>query len=273
MLNKIIFSICLISLSSFGQVGINTQNPNNDSYLELSSTDKGLLIPRLNLVALNNPSPLSSHVAGMMVFNTVSSGTTENIVYPGLYINSGASWERLEPNTTQLGELKYSFATTDHDGWYLVNGRAKTTLSATAQSAASIIGYGANLPDATDRFLKNIATAESVAIQGGTNTFTVSQAQLPNVNFLGSTNSDGSHTHQVDSYTGNQNIGLLSTSALTVFTVYKVAENDNITTINRTTTSSGAHTHTVSVNSGGTGAAVTRVPAYLSTNVFVYLGL
>lgn len=273
MLNKIIFSFCLISLTTFGQVGINTENPNSDSYLELSATDKGLLIPRLNLVALNNPAPLSAHVAGMMVYNTSSSGTLENIVYPGLYINSGVSWERLEPNTTQVGELKHSFATADHDGWYLLNGRAKTTLSPTAQSAASIIGYGANIPDATNRFLKTINTAEPVATQGGSNTFTVSQAQLPNVNFLGSTTNDGGHTHQVDSYTGNQNVGLLSTNALTLFTIHKVAENDNVATTNRTTTTTAAHSHTVTVNSGGTGAAVTRLPAYLSTNVFVYLGL
>lgn len=273
MLNKIIFSICFVSLSAFGQVGINTQNPNSDSYLELSATDKGLLIPRLNLVALNNPAPLSSHVAGMMVYNTASAGTMENIVYPGLYVNSGLNWERLEPNTTQLGELKYSFATADHEGWYLLNGRAKTTLSATAQSAASLIGYGATIPDATDRFLKTINTAEPVATQGGSNTFTVSQPQLPNVNFLGSTTNDGGHTHQVDSYAGNQNVGLLSTSALTLFTILKVAENDNVTTTSRTTSTTPAHSHTVTLNSGGTGASVTRVPAYLSSNVFVYLGL
>ncbi|MES2864700.1 MAG: hypothetical protein V4666_11315 [Bacteroidota bacterium] len=272
-MKKILLSFCFISLSTFGQVGINTENPNSDSYLELSSTDKGLLIPRLNLVALNNPAPLSSHVAGMMVFNTASAGTLENIVFPGLYINNGVNWERLEPNTTKLGELKHSFATTDHDGWYLLNGRAKTTLSATAQSAASIIGYGTNIPDATNRFLKTINTAEPVAIHGGSNTFTVSQAQLPNVNFLGSTTNDGGHTHQVDSYAGNQNVGLLSTSALTLFTILKVAENDNVATNNRTTSATAAHSHTVSLNSGGTGAAVTRIPAYLSTNVFVYLGL
>ncbi|CAM4277412.1 hypothetical protein [Flavobacterium terrigena] len=272
-MNKIIIFVCLITFSTFGQVGINTENPNSDSYLELSSTDKGLLIPRLDLVALNNPSPLSSHVAGMIVYNTVSRGTTENIVYPGLYINSGVSWERLEPNTTQIGEVKHSFATADHNGWYLLNGRAKASLSVTAQSAATTIGYGATIPDATNRFLKTINTAEPIATQGGSNTFTISQAQLPNVNFLGSTTSDGGHTHQIDSFQGNQNVGLLSTSALTVSTIHKVAENDNIATTNRTTSTTTAHTHTVTVNSGGTGAPVTRVPAYLSTNVFVYLGL
>lgn len=273
MWNKIIFSFYLLSVSAFGQVGINTQDPNSDSYLELASNDKGLLVPRLNLVAINNPAPLSAHVAGMVVYNTGSSGSMENIVYPGLYINSGTSWERLEPNTTQIGEVKHSFATADHDGWYLLNGRAKTTLSPTAQSAATIIGYGANIPDATDRFLKTVNTAETVAVQGGTNTFTISQANLPNVNFLGSTSNDGGHSHQVDSYQGNQNVGLLSTSALTLFTIHRVAENDNVGTINRNTSTSANHSHTVTVNSGGTGANVTRVPAYLSTNVFVYLGL
>ncbi len=271
-MNKIIFFVCLISFTTFGQVGINTENPNSDSYLELSSTDKGLLLPRLNLVASNNFAPLTAHVAGMIVYNTASSGTMENIVYPGLYINSGTNWERLEPNTTQLGEVKFSFATADHDGWYLLNGRTKSSLSATAQIGATSVGYGANLPNATDRFLKTVDTAESIAIESGSNSFTISQAQLPNVNFIGSTSSDGGHTHQVDSYVGNQNVGLLSTSILTLYTISTVAEDNNVVNTNKTTSLEGAHTHTVSVNSGGSGAPATRVPAYLSANVFVYLG-
>lgn len=273
MLNKVTFLIYIITFSSFGQVGINTENPNNDAYLELSSTDKGLLIPRLSLVSTDSPSPLTMHVAGMIVFNTNSAGASENIVYPGLYINNGESWEHLEPNTTQIGEIKYSFATADHDGWYLLNGRAKATLSTTAQTAANIIGYSTNIPNATNRFLKTIDTAEPIAKEGGTNTFTISQAQLPNVNFTGITNSEGVHSHEVDSYVGNQNVGLLSTSALTVYSIYKVAENDNIATITRTTSSSGLHSHVVTANSGGIGANVSRIPAYLTTNVFVYLGL
>ena len=62
--------------------------PDANAILELESNNKGLLFSRVPLVGLTNPSPLSAHVLGMMVFNT----TNSNQLTPGIYYNDGSKW-------------------------------------------------------------------------------------------------------------------------------------------------------------------------------------
>jgi hypothetical protein len=61
-------------------------NPN--AILELSSTNKGLLHTRVELVRTAEAAPLTAHVAGMMVYNT----SRANDVVPGIYYNDGSKW-------------------------------------------------------------------------------------------------------------------------------------------------------------------------------------
>jgi len=75
-------------------VGIGTTSPHASAKLEVSATDKGLLIPRVNLVAANNPAPVTSPATGLLVFNTATSGTYPNDVYPGYYYWNGTRWVR-----------------------------------------------------------------------------------------------------------------------------------------------------------------------------------
>lgn len=82
-------------VTATGSVGIGTTVPNSSSILDISSADKGLLPPRLGLSATDLALPLSSHVQGMVVYNTATSGTQPNNVSPGLYINDGTKWDRL----------------------------------------------------------------------------------------------------------------------------------------------------------------------------------
>ncbi|MCW3162415.1 tail fiber domain-containing protein [Chryseobacterium oryctis] len=71
-----------------GSVGINTPAPNSDAVLDVVSTNKGFLTPRMALTSTTSPSPLSAHVAGMIVYNTA----TVNDVQPALYYNDGTKW-------------------------------------------------------------------------------------------------------------------------------------------------------------------------------------
>ena len=73
------------------QVGIGTTNPNRSSALDITSSDKGLLLPRLNLISTTKSGPLLSHVAGMMIYNL---GNNED-VKPGYYINDGSKWQSI----------------------------------------------------------------------------------------------------------------------------------------------------------------------------------
>lgn len=259
--------------SGYSQVGINTTAPNSDSVLEVSSTNQGILLPRVALSSTILASPLSTNVEGTVVYNTATAGAGINAVFPGMYYNDGTVWIRLTPNTVKVGEMKYSFAAADHKGWYLLNGRAKATLSVNAQANATSIGIGVNIPDATNKFLKPKTGAEVLASTGGSHTFNIAQTNLPNVNFTGTTDNTGAHTHNVDSYLGIEAIGLLSAiPLLSSWTVSSVATTVASSTA-RTTAAGGSHSHTVSVNTGGSGTAVTRTPSYIATNVFIYLGL
>jgi len=89
---KLLCAILLITpLFSAAQVGIGTTSPNADAELDITSTTRGLLLPRVALSNTTNPSPLSADVAGMTVYNTATAGD----VTPGFYYNDGALWIRL----------------------------------------------------------------------------------------------------------------------------------------------------------------------------------
>ncbi len=83
----IVFSL-ITSITVNAQRGIGTSNPNADAILELKSTNKGFLLPRVSLQSTSSPSPLSAHVAGMTVYNTATIAD----VSPGYFINDGTKW-------------------------------------------------------------------------------------------------------------------------------------------------------------------------------------
>jgi len=76
--------------NSLPQVGLNTSGapPNADAGLDIDFANKGLLIPRVALTGTTNASPMSAHVAGMMVYNTA---TTADVT-PGFYFDNGTKW-------------------------------------------------------------------------------------------------------------------------------------------------------------------------------------
>ena len=92
------FMLILPGLISFGQVAINTNGdpPVSSAMLDVESANRGLLIPRIALTAANSASPITSPVAGLLIYNTASAGTSPDKVCPGLYIWSGNIWVRLD---------------------------------------------------------------------------------------------------------------------------------------------------------------------------------
>ncbi len=89
---KLLCAIFLITpLFSTAQVGIGTTSPNADAELDITSTTRGLLLPRVALTNTTSPAPLSTDVAGMTVYNTATTGD----VTPGFYYNDGTLWVRL----------------------------------------------------------------------------------------------------------------------------------------------------------------------------------
>ncbi|REC59220.1 hypothetical protein DRF65_27210 [Chryseobacterium pennae] len=110
---KINFSIVLISVfttSTFGQVGIGTTTPASSSVLDIVSTNKGVLIPRVALISLDSKLPLSGSIPdGLLVFNTEKAGTGINTVIPGVYVWINNKWNFPgEVGRTQSKAVQYT---------------------------------------------------------------------------------------------------------------------------------------------------------------------
>jgi len=79
-----LFFMILVSTSTYSQVGIGTTTPNNSSTLDIVSTNKGVLIPRMTVaqrIAIVNPAE------GLLVYQ-------KNDI-KGFYFFNGTSWNRL----------------------------------------------------------------------------------------------------------------------------------------------------------------------------------
>ncbi|MBK1897921.1 hypothetical protein [Chryseobacterium paridis] len=93
-----------LGFTGTGNVGIGIAVPNSDAILETSATNKGLLMPRVALTSTTSPIPLTSHTAGMLVYNTASAGISPNDVTPGIYYNDGSKWYKTNQSSgTQSG--------------------------------------------------------------------------------------------------------------------------------------------------------------------------
>ncbi len=81
-----------------GQVTIGaSDSPHQDALLDLKensigTSTKGLLLPRVELVALSDKAPLKEHVKGMLVFNTKD---IDADIFEGCYYNDGTQWIRV----------------------------------------------------------------------------------------------------------------------------------------------------------------------------------
>lgn len=106
---SLITSLTVISVKSqnLGNVGIGTQNPDSSAQLELRSTNKGFLPPRVFLLSTNNPIPISKPAQGLLVYNVVSAGATPYNVRPGYYFWDGDKWMALQNSGNNPGDIQY----------------------------------------------------------------------------------------------------------------------------------------------------------------------
>ncbi|HET8884854.1 MAG TPA: hypothetical protein VFM70_00725 [Salinimicrobium sp.] len=78
--------ICFCGFNAQAQVGIGTTTISDGAILDITSTDKGLLIPRVNITDLATSAPITTPTEGLMVYNTNS--TTG----PGFFYWDGTAW-------------------------------------------------------------------------------------------------------------------------------------------------------------------------------------
>ena len=200
-------------------------------------------------------------------------------------------------NQYSLGDVKTGIQTGDHNGWVKLDGRLKSTLTASQQTQATVLGIGANLPDATNAVL--MQSSGTLGTVTGSMSATIAQNPFPNIAPTITVNSTvsnmqnaGNHNHSVrvvPSSTGGYANGNPSAfkNGMAPTTELDADLTDRIGGAFYVTTgiigSAGAHTHTMdahthsasatSINGGVTQQAIDKTPRSLVVNTFIYLGL
>lgn len=91
-----------------GAVGIGTSTPNASAALDITSTNKGILIPRVALTSTTDVTTISSPTAGLMVYNTGAGALT----YKGFAFWNGTEW-RAVSNTPTIAPAIATLKCTD----------------------------------------------------------------------------------------------------------------------------------------------------------------
>ncbi|MBK8415511.1 MAG: hypothetical protein IPL22_14115 [Bacteroidetes bacterium] len=85
------FFFLIASNADAQNIGINNPAPDASAVLDISSTDKGLLVPRVALSATNLTAPVTAPATGLMVFNTVIAGVFPTMLLRLLFLE----WDKL----------------------------------------------------------------------------------------------------------------------------------------------------------------------------------
>jgi hypothetical protein len=93
-MRSILFFI-FISLSAFSQTGIGTTTPNASAKLDVYSTNKGFLPPRVSLTSATDATTIATPAEGLLVYNLGSVG-----LQAGYYYWNGANWATIATATS-----------------------------------------------------------------------------------------------------------------------------------------------------------------------------
>jgi hypothetical protein len=129
-MRKILFFL-LISWSALAQTGIGTTTPNASAKLDVYSTNKGFLPPRITLTGASDVSTIATPVAGLLIYNTASAGTAPNNVVPGYYYWNGTAWTQIS-NGLIVDASKittFQVAAADNNKLFLISSSTAVTVT------------------------------------------------------------------------------------------------------------------------------------------------
>ena len=86
----IILMLVFINLC-FSQVGINTTTPDPSSMLDVTASNRGVLLPRIALTGTNDTTTITSPATSLLIYNTATVAGV-NAVSPGYYYWNGLVW-------------------------------------------------------------------------------------------------------------------------------------------------------------------------------------
>ena len=105
MKSPILYLFILLSSVSFSQVGIGTDTPHSSAILEVSSTNQGVLVPRVSLNDVSDVSvtaTIPNPETGLLVWNTNTTTTGGSGV--GFYYFNGTVWTPITKGSNTLDQ-------------------------------------------------------------------------------------------------------------------------------------------------------------------------
>ena len=216
-----------------------------------AQVDGNLLLTVHNLNA-TELAGITSPNAGSLAFNGTSNSFTNY---------DGTAWTQAATEV-YIGDIKTGFSNSDHEGWYVLDGRRLNSLPSNARTAASNLGFRGRLPNAQDVVLKQSNGSQGLGDTGGSDQITLTQANLPNVNFSGSASASGNHNHAVNGSFSDERIR----NSVDAYRNLLLAGG------NMSSSTEGNHNHSFTVNSGGSSIAISQYQPYIVVNTLIYLG-
>lgn len=148
-----------------------------------------------------------------------------------------------------IGDVKHSYATADHGGWVVLDGRAVSSLTDGQKLAAAYLGWSTSIPDT--RGLMPVAASALLSAGSTGGASKIARSALPNVTLSGSVDSTSiTHSHAS---------GTLVNSAI----------GSHSHTISLTTSAAGSHNHSYNMSNGATavdGSASTASVSAINTS-------
>jgi hypothetical protein len=192
------FTINTFQLSA--QTGIGTTTPNASAKLEIASTDKGLLIPRMTK-AQREAITLSSAANGLMVYQTDD--------LSGFYVNTSTTttvaWSRVNSNWNRSGnDISYTSGNVSTTGNLTGGNTSNSTISGFGANVTTIsAGYNLTAADNGKIIQSTSATAITVTIPTGLPTgfnCTIVQMGAGQITFSGTYLNRGGFTKTASQY-------------------------------------------------------------------------
>ncbi|TJZ59846.1 hypothetical protein FAZ15_13190 [Sphingobacterium olei] len=96
ILAAVFLATAWVGQAVYAQQGFGTNTPDKSAAVDIVSTKRGLLVPRIALEALNSAAPVTAPANSLFVYNTATTNTGTNDVTPGYYYweAAGAKWVR-----------------------------------------------------------------------------------------------------------------------------------------------------------------------------------
>ena len=213
----------------------------------------------LAIATLLLPSCADSAMAGITSVNGAN----------GTIISITATSER-------IGDVKYGYQPSDHNGWILLDGRVASgnlTVTQTANAVALGVLAGGNIPDMRVRSLVGASIANPINSIRGTATVALTQANLPNVSLTATGASAGTPAVTISSDSAGTPSGTESSNS--AGTPSGTISSNSAGTPTGTTDIAGAHTHSATVTfhdttgggfNGGRIQSTDRSPVRVQTN-------